>query len=102
MKFEVRLPDLGDDAEQQVTVSAWMAETGAALSEGDDLLEITTDKAAFLKKAFFRLRPEIEAADIWSLSEAMKEICSTVDVEEWEAEYQAILKEAAGTNENDA
>ena len=47
MKYEVRLPDLGDDAEQRVTVSAWMAETGAALSEGDDLLEITTDKAAF-------------------------------------------------------
>lgn len=47
MKFEVRLPDLGDDAEQKVTVSAWMAEPGASLSEGDDLLEITTDKAAF-------------------------------------------------------
>lgn len=47
MKYEVRLPDLGDDAEQQVTVSAWIAETGAALSEGADLLEITTDKAAF-------------------------------------------------------
>ena len=47
MKYEVRLPDLGDDAEQKVTVSAWMAELGASLGEGDDLLEITTDKAAF-------------------------------------------------------
>lgn len=47
MHIEVRLPDLGDDAEQQVTVSAWMTEVGSSLQEGDDLLEITTDKAAF-------------------------------------------------------
>jgi pyruvate/2-oxoglutarate dehydrogenase complex dihydrolipoamide acyltransferase (E2) component len=47
MIVEIRLPDLGDDAESTVTVSGWMAQTGAALNEGDDLLEITTDKAAF-------------------------------------------------------
>ncbi|MFP6582400.1 MAG: biotin/lipoyl-containing protein [Candidatus Hydrogenedentota bacterium] len=47
MKIEVSLPDLGDEAEQNVTVSAWMAKVGAELQEGDDLLEITTDKAAF-------------------------------------------------------
>lgn len=47
MKIEVSLPDLGDEAEQKVTVSAWMAEVGSTLKEGDDLLEITTDKAAF-------------------------------------------------------
>lgn len=47
MSIEVILPDLGDDAEDTVTVSSWMAEIGSALEEGDDLLEITTDKAAF-------------------------------------------------------
>ncbi len=47
MQIEITLPDLGDDAEHEVTVSSWMAEVGAALKEGDDLLEITTDKAAF-------------------------------------------------------
>jgi pyruvate dehydrogenase E2 component (dihydrolipoamide acetyltransferase) len=47
MKIDVVLPDLGDDAEQKVTVSAWMAKVGSVLQEGDDLLEITTDKAAF-------------------------------------------------------
>lgn len=47
MNVDITLPDLGDDAEHTVTVSGWMAEVGAKLSEGDDLLEITTDKAAF-------------------------------------------------------
>ncbi|MEK7793684.1 MAG: biotin/lipoyl-containing protein [Candidatus Hydrogenedentota bacterium] len=47
MKIEVILPDLGEDGVQAVKVSAWLAEKGAKLREGDDLLEITTDKAAF-------------------------------------------------------
>ena len=47
MKFEMRLPELGEDAVQSVTVSGWMADLGARIEEGDDLLEITTDKAAF-------------------------------------------------------
>lgn len=47
MQVEVILPDLGDDAEQDVTVCSWLAEVGENLNEGDDLLEITTDKAAF-------------------------------------------------------
>ena len=47
MRIEVPLPDLGDEAEQKVTVSAWMVPVGTHLQEGDDLLEITTDKAAF-------------------------------------------------------
>jgi pyruvate/2-oxoglutarate dehydrogenase complex dihydrolipoamide acyltransferase (E2) component len=47
MRVDIVLPDLGEDAVQDVTVSAWLAKKGARLSEGDDLLEITTDKAAF-------------------------------------------------------
>ena len=47
MKVDIILPDLGDDAENKVTVSGWMAKIGSDLAEGDDLLEITTDKAAF-------------------------------------------------------
>lgn len=47
MQVEVILPDLGDDAEQDVTISSWLAEIGDQVKEGDDLLEITTDKAAF-------------------------------------------------------
>ncbi len=47
MRVEVNLPDLGEDSVQAVTVSGWLAEMGASLEEGDDLLELTTDKAAF-------------------------------------------------------
>ena len=46
-KFEVTLPDLGEDSTEVVTVSGWLAELGAPLAAGDDLLELTTDKAAF-------------------------------------------------------
>lgn len=47
MKFEVKLPGLGEDDTDAVTVSSWLAEVGDDLKEGDDLLELTTDKAAF-------------------------------------------------------
>lgn len=47
MKFEVTLPGLGEDSTDVVTVSSWLAKVGDELKEGDDLLELTTDKAAF-------------------------------------------------------
>lgn len=47
MQLEVILPGLGDDEGDVVTVSSWLAEIGDDLKEGDDLLELTTDKAAF-------------------------------------------------------
>lgn len=47
MKFEVTLPGLGEDSTEVVTVSSWLASVGDELKEGDDLLELTTDKAAF-------------------------------------------------------
>ncbi len=47
MKFEVLLPGLGEDTTDVVTVSSWLAKIGDELRQGDDLLEITTDKAAF-------------------------------------------------------
>lgn len=50
MRVEVSLPSLGDeqDAATQATVSFWLAETGACVDAGDDLVEVTTDKAAFV------------------------------------------------------
>ncbi len=47
MKYEVKLPGLGEDTTDVVTVSSWLARVGDELKQGDDLLEITTDKAAF-------------------------------------------------------
>lgn len=47
MRYEVTLPDLGDEDNDQATVSNWLADEGEAVSEGDDLAEMTTDRAAF-------------------------------------------------------
>ena len=45
--YEVELPDLGDDADSNAVVAYWLKEEGDAVSEGEDLIELTTDKAAF-------------------------------------------------------
>ncbi|MBI5094800.1 MAG: hypothetical protein HZB26_20475 [Candidatus Hydrogenedentes bacterium] len=47
MKFEVRLPAMGEDATEEATVAYWPIEEGEVIHEGDDLVELTTDKAAF-------------------------------------------------------
>jgi pyruvate dehydrogenase E2 component (dihydrolipoamide acetyltransferase) len=47
MAYEVKLPPLGDDAPDEAEVSFWYVEEGELIEEGDDLLEMVTDKAAF-------------------------------------------------------
>ncbi len=47
--LEVLLPDVsGGEKPSEATVSFWPVEVGAFLKEGDDLLEIVTDKASFV------------------------------------------------------
>ncbi len=48
--LEVLLPDFGDgdDAAAEAAASYWPVEVGASLREGDDLLEVITDKASFV------------------------------------------------------
>jgi len=45
--YEVKLPDLGDDAGDEAVVSLWHFEEEEEVNEGDDLVEMTTDKATF-------------------------------------------------------
>jgi len=45
-RLEIRMPDLGEI--DRAILVAWLVETGAQVSEGDDLLEIETDKATFV------------------------------------------------------
>ncbi len=45
--YEVKLPDLGEDAGDEATVSVWHFEEGDEVAQGDDLVEMTTDKATF-------------------------------------------------------
>ena len=47
MAFEVRLPELGAEAGDEATVSFWIVLEGDTVSEGDDLVEMLTDKANF-------------------------------------------------------
>ena len=44
--IKVYLPDLGENI-TKATVSYWYAEEGASVVEGNDLVEIATDKATF-------------------------------------------------------
>ena len=46
MRYEVTLPNMGDDAETAI-VSLWLADEGDIVNENDDLVEMTTDKASF-------------------------------------------------------
>jgi pyruvate/2-oxoglutarate dehydrogenase complex dihydrolipoamide acyltransferase (E2) component len=47
VRYEVTLPELGEDTPEEANVSQWLVKPGEQVSEGDDLLELTTDKAAF-------------------------------------------------------
>ncbi len=47
MSYEVTLPSLGEDAAELAIVSQWLVKKGDTVAEGDDLVEMTTDKAAF-------------------------------------------------------
>ena len=46
MAHEVRLPNLGDEV-TEATVQFWHQEEGDSVEEGDDLVEMATDKAVF-------------------------------------------------------
>ena len=45
--FDVKLPSLGDDAGDKATVSVYFRDVGDEIKEGDDLVEMVTDKATF-------------------------------------------------------
>jgi len=47
MRYEVTLPSMGDDDQEKAAVAFWLVREGELVQEGDDLLELTTDKAAF-------------------------------------------------------
>jgi pyruvate/2-oxoglutarate dehydrogenase complex dihydrolipoamide acyltransferase (E2) component len=48
-RHEIRLPDLGEVDE--VTVVEWLKPVGESLAEGDDLVEVETQKTTFVVPA---------------------------------------------------
>jgi 2-oxoglutarate dehydrogenase E2 component (dihydrolipoamide succinyltransferase) len=47
MKLEVKVPELGESDADEVTISFWYFDTGEKVREGEELVELLTDKAAF-------------------------------------------------------
>ena len=47
MRVEMKLPDLGEDAGKEATLSFWYFEEGAKIKKDEDLVEMVTDKATF-------------------------------------------------------
>lgn len=47
MAYELRLPDLGEDAGNEATVTYWHFEDGDHVGQDEDLVEMSTDKAVF-------------------------------------------------------
>jgi 2-oxoglutarate dehydrogenase E2 component (dihydrolipoamide succinyltransferase) len=47
MDVEVELPDLGEDAPEEAEISFWYVEEGETIEQGQDMVEMITDKAAF-------------------------------------------------------
>lgn len=46
-RHDVKLPELGEDAGDEARVAFWYVEPGETVEEGDDLVQMLTDKAAF-------------------------------------------------------
>jgi pyruvate dehydrogenase E2 component (dihydrolipoamide acetyltransferase) len=44
---DVPLPELGEDAGDEARVSFWYVDAGETVGEGDDLVQMLTDKATF-------------------------------------------------------
>ncbi len=47
MIYEMKLPDLGEDAGNEATVTYWHLDDGDHVEQDSDLVEMSTDKAVF-------------------------------------------------------
>ena len=74
---EIRLPELGEDV-KEATVSFWHFEEGDRVEEGQDLVEMTTDKAAFnlpatasgtLAEVFFEEGDVVQVGEVLAIIE---------------------------------
>jgi pyruvate/2-oxoglutarate dehydrogenase complex dihydrolipoamide acyltransferase (E2) component len=74
---EIKLPELGEGVEK-VNVSFWHYDVDENIKEGEDLLEVTTDKASFnvpatvagiLKEQKFEEGEEIAIGDVIAIIE---------------------------------
>jgi pyruvate/2-oxoglutarate dehydrogenase complex dihydrolipoamide acyltransferase (E2) component len=83
--IKVYLPELGENI-TKATISYWYFEDGAAVVEGNDLVEVATDKATF----------NVPAPCSGTLVEIMAHEGDTVEV----GEVLAMIEEDAGVEED--
>ena len=78
MSKEVKLPSLGEDAGNVATVSFWQIDVGDEIEEGEDLVELVTDKATFnvpcpfagtLKEVKLEEGEEVKVGDVLGILE---------------------------------
>ena len=76
--MEVKLPELGEDAGDSAKVSFWYYDEGEKVEEGEDLVEMVTDKATFnvpapvsgdLKEIFIGEGDEAKVGDVLAVIE---------------------------------
>lgn len=70
--MDIKLPELGEGI-TKATVVFWHTKTGDRVQEGDDVVELETDKATFnvpapaagiIKKVFFKENQEARIGDV--------------------------------------
>jgi len=47
MKMQIEMPNLGEDAGAEATISFWYFSEGEHVEKGEDLVEMVTEKATF-------------------------------------------------------
>ncbi|HEO69828.1 MAG TPA: hypothetical protein ENN80_01095 [Candidatus Hydrogenedentes bacterium] len=47
MRHDIKLPSLGEETEDSAVVTFWLVKLDDEVRKGDDLVELSTDKAAF-------------------------------------------------------
>ena len=77
MAIEIKVPEMGEDVEE-VTISCWHFKSGDVVEEGQDLVEDTTDKAAFsiecpgdgvLTQMYYEVGDEVDVGEVLGLIE---------------------------------
>ena len=81
MSVEVRLPDLGKEAGDKAKVSFFYVEEGEKIEEGEDLVEMVTDKATFdvpatvsgtVKKILAEENQEVKVGEVLAIIEELE------------------------------
>ena len=81
MVYELKLPELGEDAGDEATVSYWHVEEGDHIDQNEDIVEMSTDKAVFTVPSPINgtiIQLLVEEGDTVSVGDSM----ATIEIDE--------------------